>query len=123
MLKSVGLEGRPQIFGIGNGAHFLDIVAGLALFLDHRRGDDLDIAEKPARRLLGSNPLGEFAGPQIEALHLDPVLFLEGFQNRQIVRRAQRHAVDDDLAFLLRGCDNGIPGRILRRRRNGETGQ
>ena len=118
-----GLERGAQVLDVGNGADGLDVVAGLALFLDHRGGDDLGIAQKTARGLLGPDPLGEFAGAQIEAFHLDAVFGFERFQNRQIIRRPQRHAVDDDLALFLGGGDDGIPAGVLRRRRECEAGK
>ncbi len=111
------LERLAQVRRIGNGADFLHVIAGLDLLLEHGRGDDFGIAQEPSRRLLGPHPLRKLARPQIQAFHLDAVFGLEGLEHRKVIRRAQRHAVDDDLALFLPGLDDGGPVRGLRRGR------
>ena len=108
-LNSLALNGGRKFAAFGNRRQFLDEIAVLALLLDHGRGDHLGIAEEAAGRLLGPDPLGEFAGTQIEALHRDAVFGFERLQDRHEIRRAQRHVVDDDLAFLLGGRDHLVP--------------
>ncbi len=50
---------------------------------------------------------------QAERLDGDAVFLLEGFDDGEIIGRAVRRVVDDDLALLLGSGDDRVPGRLL----------
>jgi len=64
--------------------------------LDHRRRDDLDIAENRPAACSVLTRSAKFAGAQIEAFHLDPVPSLRRFSERPRSRVRPSHAVDDE---------------------------